>query len=106
MTIMISHIFLQQYWWIIISLLGSLLVFLMFVQGGQSMIFSLPKSNLQKTMIVNAMGRKWEFTFTTLVTFRRCFLRIIPLVLLCQFRRSLLGMDSNIVQLYHPGDSL
>jgi cytochrome d ubiquinol oxidase subunit II len=79
MTIMISHIFLQHYWWIIIALLASLLVFLMFVQGGQSMIFSLPKNNLQKTMIVNAMGRKWEFTFTTLVTFGGAFFASFPL---------------------------
>jgi cytochrome d ubiquinol oxidase subunit II len=79
MTMMISHIFLQHYWWIIISLLGSLLVFLMFVQGGQSMIFSLPGNDLQKTMIVNAMGRKWEFTFTTLVTFGGAFFASFPL---------------------------
>jgi cytochrome bd ubiquinol oxidase subunit II len=79
MTTMISHIFLQHYWWIIISLLASLLVFLMFVQGGQSMIFSLPKNNLQKTMMVNAMGRKWEFTFTTLVTFGGAFFASFPL---------------------------
>jgi len=79
MTIMISHIFLQHYWWIIIALLASLLVLLMFVQGGQSMIFSLPKNNLQKTMIVNAMGRKWEFTFTTLVTFGGAFFASFPL---------------------------
>ncbi|MCX6262741.1 MAG: cytochrome d ubiquinol oxidase subunit II, partial [Bacteroidia bacterium] len=76
---MFSHIFLQHYWWMIISLLGSLLVFLMFVQGGQSMIFSLPMNNLHKTMIVNAMGRKWEFTFTTLVTFGGAFFASFPL---------------------------
>jgi cytochrome bd ubiquinol oxidase subunit II len=79
MTTMISYIFLQHYWWMIISLLASLLVFLMFVQGGQSMIFSLPKSNFHKTMIVNAMGRKWEFTFTTLVTFGGAFFASFPL---------------------------
>ncbi len=79
MTMMISHIFLQHYWWMIISLLGSLLVFLMFVQGGQSMIFSLPMNNLHKTMIVNTMGRKWEFTFTTLVTFGGAFFASFPL---------------------------
>ncbi len=79
MTIMISHIFLQHYWWIIISLLASLLVFLMFVQGGQSLIFSLPGNNLQKTLIINAMGRKWEFTFTTLVTFGGAFFASFPL---------------------------
>jgi len=79
MTIMISHIFLQHYWWMIIALLARLLVFLMFVQGGQSLIFSLPENNLQKTMIVNAMGRKWEFTFTTLVTFGGAFFASFPL---------------------------
>lgn len=79
MTIMISHMFLQSYWWIIISLLASLLVFLMFVQGGQSMIFSLPGNELQKAMLVNALGRKWEFTFTTLVTFGGAFFASFPL---------------------------
>jgi cytochrome d ubiquinol oxidase subunit II len=79
MTTMISYIFLQHYWWIIVSLLASLLVFLMFVQGGQSMIFSLPGNDSQKTMIVNALGRKWEFTFTTLVTFGGAFFASFPL---------------------------
>lgn len=79
MTMMISHIFLQQYWWVIISLMASLLVFLMFVQGGQSMIYSLPGNDLHRTMIVNAMGRKWEFTFTTLVTFGGAFFASFPL---------------------------
>lgn len=79
MTILITHLFLQQYWWIIVSLLASLLVFLMFVQGGQSFIFSLPENDNQKTLIVNAMGRKWEFTFTTLVTFGGAFFASFPL---------------------------
>jgi cytochrome bd ubiquinol oxidase subunit II len=79
MTIMISHLFLQHYWWIIVSVLASFLVFLMFVQGGQSLIFSLPRNELQKTMIVNAVGRKWEFTFTTLVTFGGAFFASFPL---------------------------
>ena len=79
MTTMISYLFLQSYWWIIISLLGSLLVFLMFVQGGQSMIFSLPDNDTRKTMIVNALGRKWESTFTTLVTFGGAFFAAFPL---------------------------
>ena len=79
MTAQISQIFLQHYWWIIVSLLASLLVFLMFVQGGQSMIYSLPKNPIQKTMIVNALGRKWEFTFTTLVTFGGAFFASFPL---------------------------
>jgi cytochrome d ubiquinol oxidase subunit II len=79
MIMTISHLFLQQYWWIIISLLAGLLVFLMFVQGGQSLIFSLPKSAIQKTMLINSLGRKWEFTFTTLVTFGGAFFASFPL---------------------------
>jgi cytochrome d ubiquinol oxidase subunit II len=79
MIMLISHMFLQHYWWIIISLLAGLLVFLMFVQGGQSLIFTLPKNDIQKTMIVNALGRKWEFTFTTLVTFGGAFFASFPL---------------------------
>jgi len=78
-TLMISHFFLQHYWWIIVSLLAALLVFLMFVQGGQTFIFTLPADDKQKTMIVNAMGRKWEFTFTTLVTFGGAFFASFPL---------------------------
>ena len=74
-----SHLFLQQYWWAIVSLLAALLVFLMFVQGGQSFIWSYGKDqNLQK-MIVNSTGRKWEFTFTTLVTFGGAFFASFPL---------------------------
>ena len=79
MTALISLPFLQHYWWIIVSILASLLVFLMFVQGGQSMIYSLPQNNTQKTMIVNTLGRKWEFTFTTLVTFGGAFFASFPL---------------------------
>jgi cytochrome d ubiquinol oxidase subunit II len=79
MTAMISYIFLQHYWWIIISILASLLVFLMFVQGGQTMIYRLPGNENQKTMIINTLGRKWEFTFTTLVTFGGAFFASFPL---------------------------
>jgi cytochrome bd ubiquinol oxidase subunit II len=70
---------LQQYWWIIVTLLGALLVFLFFVQGGQTFILTLGKSETEKTMIVNSMGRKWEFTFTTLVTFGGAFFASFPL---------------------------
>src|SRR5512140_506614 len=79
MTPMITHILLQNYWWMIVSLLASLLVFLMFVQGGQTFIFSIPRSELQQKMIVNTLGRKWEFTFTTLVTFGGAFFASFPL---------------------------
>jgi cytochrome d ubiquinol oxidase subunit II len=79
MTYLITHAFLQDYWWLIISLLAGLLVFLMFVQGGQSFIFSLPRNDMQRKMMVNALGRKWEFTFTTLVTFGGAFFASFPL---------------------------
>jgi len=79
MTLMISYSFLQGYWWVIISLLASLLVFLMFVQGGQSLIFSLPDNDARKAMMVNTLGRKWELTFTTLVTFGGAFFAAFPL---------------------------
>ncbi len=75
----ISHLALQQYWWAIISLLGSILVFLMFVQGGQTLIYTLGKTENERTMLVNSLGRKWEFTFTTLVTFGGAFFASFPL---------------------------
>jgi cytochrome d ubiquinol oxidase subunit II len=75
----LSHLALQQYWWVIISLLASFLVFLMFVQGGQTLIYTLGKTPVEKTMLVNALGRKWEFTFTTLVTFGGAFFASFPL---------------------------
>jgi len=70
---------LQHYWWIIVSLLGALLVFMLFVQGGQTLIFSLTKTEKEKTMLLNATGRKWEITFTTLVTFGGAFFASFPL---------------------------
>jgi cytochrome d ubiquinol oxidase subunit II len=76
---MITHEFLQQYWWIIMSLLGGLLVFLMFVQGGQTLLGSLAKKEEEKKLLVNALGRKWEYTFTTLVVFGGAFFAAFPL---------------------------
>lgn len=75
----LSHLALQQYWWVIVSLLGSILVFLMFVQGGQTLIHTLGKTEIERKMIVNTLGRKWEFTFTTLVTFGGAFFASFPL---------------------------
>jgi Cytochrome bd-type quinol oxidase, subunit 2 len=70
---------LQEYWWFIVSLLGSLLVFLLFVQGGQMLLFTIGKTEEEKSIIVNSLGRKWEFTFTTLVTFGGAFFASFPL---------------------------
>ena len=75
----LSYLALQQYWWAIISLLASLLVFLLFVQGGQTLIYTLGKNEAERTLLVNALGRKWEFTFTTLVTFGGAFFASFPL---------------------------
>ena len=74
-----SYVFLQQYWWTLIALLGGSLVFLLFVQGGQTLIHVLGKTGEERTMIINALGRKWEFTFTTLVTFGGAFFASFPL---------------------------
>lgn len=74
-----TYILLQQYWWFLVSLLGALLVFLLFVQGGQSLLFTLGKNETQQKMIMNSTGRKWEFTFTTLVTFGGAFFASFPL---------------------------
>jgi cytochrome d ubiquinol oxidase subunit II len=74
-----DYSFYQHYWWFLVSLLGALLVFLTFVQGGQSLIFQIGKTDLEKTMLVNTLGRKWEFTFTTLVTFGGAFFASFPL---------------------------
>src|SRR5574344_947897 len=70
---------LQQYWWFLVSLLGALLVFLLFVQGANSLVFSLGANDVERRLIVNSTGRKWEFTFTTLVTFGGAFFASFPL---------------------------
>ena len=74
-----TYIFLQHYWWFLVSLLGGLLVFLLFVQGGQSLLFQVGKTESQQKMLLNSTGRKWEFTFTTLVTFGGAFFASFPL---------------------------
>ena len=74
-----TYSFLQHYWWFLVSLLGALLVFLMFVQGANSMLFSLGRTEAERRLLVNSTGRKWEFTFTTLVTFGGAFFASFPL---------------------------
>ena len=75
----LTYLFLQHYWWFLVSLLGGLLVFLMFVQGGQSLLFTIGKTEIQQRMLINSTGRKWHFTFTTLVTFGGAFFASFPL---------------------------
>ncbi|SUB79627.1 Cytochrome d ubiquinol oxidase subunit 2 [Segatella buccae] len=74
-----TYAFLQQYWWFLVSLLGALLVFLLFVQGANSLIFSLGHTPEERRLVVNSTGRKWELTFTTLVTFGGAFFASFPL---------------------------
>ena len=74
-----SYTLLQHYWWFLVSLLGALLVFLMFVQGANSLIFSLGHTPEERRLVVNSTGRKWEITFTTLVTFGGAFFASFPL---------------------------
>lgn len=74
-----DYTILQQYWWFLVSLLGALLVFLLFVQGANSLVFSLGSNDEERRLVVNSTGRKWEFTFTTLVTFGGAFFASFPL---------------------------
>ncbi|MCI6070010.1 MAG: cytochrome d ubiquinol oxidase subunit II [Bacteroidales bacterium] len=74
-----TYSFLQQYWWFLVSLLGGLLVFLMFVQGANSLIFRLGRDEEERKLIIGSTGRKWELTFTTLVTFGGAFFASFPL---------------------------
>ena len=76
---MITYEFLQQYWWFLISLLGGLLVFLFFVQGGNFLILIAGKTEDERLLLINSTGRKWELTFTTLVTFGGAFFASFPL---------------------------
>lgn len=101
-----TYIFLQQYWWFVVSLLGAILVFLLFVQGGNSLIFCLGKTEEQRKMIINSTGRKWEFTFTTLVTFGGAFFCIVSVVLQHELRRCLLAVDDNPVYFRVAGGQL
>lgn len=75
----LNEIFYQHYWWFLISTLGALLVFLLFVQGGQTLLSTLAKEPIERSILVNSLGRKWEFTFTTLVVFGGAFFASFPL---------------------------
>ena len=74
-----DYAFYQEYWWFLISLLGAILVFLFFVQGGQSLLYTIGKTEEERNLMVNSIGKKWEFTFTTLVTFGGAFFASFPL---------------------------
>ncbi len=74
-----SYETLQAYWWIIVSLLAAIFVFLMFVQGGQTLLKQLSKTENERSLLVNSIGRKWDLTFTTLVTFGGAFFASFPL---------------------------
>jgi len=74
-----TYEFLQHYWWFLVSLLGAILVFLLFVQGANSLIFSVGRTDAERRLLINSTGRKWEFTFTTLVVFGGAFFASFPL---------------------------
>ena len=97
------YIFLQQYWWLVVSLLGAILVFLLFVQGGNSLLFCLGKTEEHRKMMVNSTGRKWEFTFTTLVTFGGAFFASFPLFYIT---RCILALDDYTFQFCIAGCQL
>ena len=90
--------YLQNYWWLLVSVLGGILVFLLFVQGGQSMLLSAG-SKTRRDLIVNSMGSKWELTFISRF-------RLFPSLLFHKLRRSILALDSHSLQLYSPGCQL
>ncbi len=74
-----SYLALQHYWWALVALLGGLLVFLLFVQGGQTLIHTLGRTETERKVVVNSLGRKWDLTFTTLVTFGGAAFAAFPL---------------------------
>ena len=74
-----TYQFLQQYWWFVVSFMGAFLVFFLFVQGGNSLIFCLGRTPEERRLIINSTGHKWEFTFTTLATFGASFFASFPL---------------------------
>lgn len=74
-----TYEFLQSYWWFVVSLMAAFLVFFLFVQGANSLIFDLGKTAEERRLVINSTGRKWEFTFTTLVTFGASFFASFPL---------------------------
>ncbi len=90
---MITYTLLQQYWWLLVSLLGALVVFLMFVQGANTQIFTLGRTEGERALIVNSTGRKWEFTFTTLVTFGGAFFASFPLFYSTSFGGAYWGVE-------------
>ncbi len=70
---------LQHLWWLLVSVVGALFIFLTFVQGGQTLIFSVARSEDEKTLVINSLGKKWELTFTTLVLFGGALFAAFPL---------------------------
>ncbi len=74
----LDHMVLQQIWWLLASIVGSLFLFLTFVQGGQSLLWQVAKDDTEKSLIINSLGRKWELTFTTLVLFGGALFAAFP----------------------------
>jgi cytochrome d ubiquinol oxidase subunit II len=81
----LSFLFLQHYWWFIVALLGGLFTFMMFVQGGQTLLGTLAKSEAEKNILVMSLGRKWELSFTSLVMFGGAIFASFPLLYAVSF---------------------
>ena len=99
------YIFLQQYWWLVVSLLGAILVFLLFVQGGNSLLFCLGKTEEHRKMMVNSTGRKWEYVYYIGYVWGS-FLCFFPVVLQYQFRWCILALDDYTFQFCIAGCQL
>ena len=97
---------LQHIWWLLCSVVGSLFLFLTFVQGGQSLLWQVAKTDTEKSLIINSLGRKWELTFTTLVLFGGALFAAFPKFYATVLRRGLLGLDPDSLHLRPPGGQL
>ena len=101
-----SYTFLQQYWWFIVSLLGALLVFLLFVQGANSLVYTLGSTEDGQRKVLESTGRKWEIHVYDPRHLWRCVLRLLPLVLQYEFWRGLLALDDHPLLVRAPGREL
>ena len=96
----------QQIWWIIWSLVGALFLFLTFVQGGQTLLFTVAKSAKEKALIINSLGRKWELTFTTLVLFGGALFAAFPIFYATRFGGAYWVWIADSLHLRHSGGQL
>ncbi len=99
----LPYLTLQEYWWFLIAVLGALFVFMTFVQGGQTLLNKVAKTEEEKDIVIASLGRKWELTFTSLVMFGGALFAAFPLFYAVKFWWSIFRMDGYIVLFYHSG---